>query len=257
MVSKAVILAGGRGTRLGEETHTIPKPMVHIGDSPILWHIMKIYSAFGVRHFVICLGYKGYAIKEYFANYFLHRADVTFDIAENTVEVHSKRAEPWKVTLVETGPDTMTGGRLRRVREHVQGGAFCMTYGDGLANVDIAKLLAFHTAQRRSATVTAVRPPGRFGALDLQGASVKDFREKPLGDDAWINGGFFVLEPKVLDLIAGDETTWEREPMDSLARSGELAAYRHDGFWHPMDTLRDKTYLQSLWDSGQAPWKVW
>jgi len=257
MVSKAVILAGGLGTRLGEETQTMPKPMVSIGDSPILWHIMKLYSAYGINEFVICLGYKGYTIKEYFANYFLHRADVTFDIAGNSLEVLGGKVEPWKVTLIETGPDTMTGGRLRRVRDHVGKGTFCMTYGDGLANIDIGRLLAFHNAQGKAATVTAVRPPGRFGVLDIAGDAVNGFREKPLGDGAWINGGFFVLEPSVIDLIAGDSTSWELEPMETLARQGELAAYRHEGFWQPMDTLRERNLLQAHWDSGRAPWKVW
>ena len=257
MVSKAVILAGGLGTRLGEETQTMPKPMVSIGDSPILWHIMKLYSAYGINEFVICLGYKGYTIKEYFANYFLHRADVTFDIAGNSLEVLGGKVEPWKVTLIETGPDTMTGGRLRRVRDHVGEGTFCMTYGDGLANIDIGRLLAFHHAQGKAATVTAVRPPGRFGVLDIAGDAVNGFREKPLGDGAWINGGFFVLEPSVIDLIAGDSTSWELEPMETLARQGELAAYRHEGFWQPMDTLRERNLLQAHWDSGRAPWKVW
>jgi len=257
MVSKAVILAGGLGTRLGEETQTMPKPMVSIGDSPILWHIMKLYSAYGINEFVICLGYKGYTIKEYFANYFLHRADVTFDIAGNSLEVLGGSVEPWKVTLIETGPDTMTGGRLRRVRDHVGEGTFCMTYGDGLANIDIGRLLAFHHAQGKAATVTAVRPPGRFGVLDIAGDAVNGFREKPLGDGAWINGGFFVLEPSVIDLIAGDSTSWELEPMETLARQGELAAYRHEGFWQPMDTLRERNLLQAHWDSGRAPWKVW
>ena len=254
---KAVILAGGLGTRLGEETQTMPKPMVSIGDSPILWHIMKLYSAYGVNEFVVCLGYKGYAIKEYFANYFLHRADVTFDLTTNSLQIHSGRVEPWKVTLIETGPDTMTGGRLKRVREHVGDETFCMTYGDGLADIDIGALLAFHRAQGRAATVTAVRPPGRFGVLDIDGERVRGFREKPLGDGAWINGGFFVLEPRVLDLIAGDATSWELEPMEALARDGQLAAYRHEGFWQPMDTLRERNLLQSLWDGGRAPWKVW
>ena len=257
MVSKAVILAGGLGTRLGEETQTMPKPMVPIGDSPILWHIMKQYSVHGVNHFVVCLGYKGYAIKEYFANYFLHRADVTFDIADNSMEVHSRRAEPWKVTLIETGPDTMTGGRLKQVQAYIGDETFFMTYGDGLADIDIGKLLAYHRSQGRDATVTAVRPPGRFGALEVDEGRVHGFREKPLGDGAWINGGFFVLEPRVLDLISGDDTVWEREPMEALARNGQLTAYRHDGFWQPMDTLRDKNYLQSLWDSGKAPWRTW
>ena len=256
-IKKAVILAGGLGTRLGEETQTMPKPMVSIGDSPILWHIMKLYSAHGINEFVICLGYKGYAIKEYFANYFLHRADITFDIAGNSMEVLGGKVEPWKVTLIETGPDTMTGGRLRRVRAHVGDGPFCMTYGDGLADIDIGKLLTFHKTHGRAATVTAVRPPGRFGVLDIVGDSVKGFREKPLGDGAWINGGFFVLEPRVIDLIVGDSTSWELEPMDTLARQKDLVAYRHEGFWQPMDTLRERNLLQAYWESGKAPWKIW
>ena len=254
---KAVILAGGLGTRLGEETHSIPKPMVPVGDSPILWHIMKIYSTHGVNEFVICLGYKGYVIKEYFANYFLHRADVTFDVAANTMEVHSRRAEPWRVTLVETGLDTLTGGRLERVRDYIGKDTFCMTYGDGVADIDIGALIAHHRKQRVAATVTAVRPPARFGALDLDGHKVRGFAEKPVGDNAWINGGFFVLEPRALDVIDGDGTSWEREPLERLAASGELTAYYHSGFWQPMDTLRDKTHLQSLWDAGKAPWKMW
>ena len=257
MIKKVVILAGGLGTRLGEETQTMPKPMVSIGGSPILWHIMKLYSAHGINEFVICLGHKGYAIKEYFANYFLHRADVTFDIAQNALEVHSGRVEPWKVTLIETGPDTMTGGRLKRVRPYLGDTAFCMTYGDGVADIDIGKSIAFHIREGRAATVTAVRPPGRFGALEIDGSVVRGFREKPLGDGAWINGGFFILEPRVLDMIDGDATTWEREPMETLARTGQLAAYRHEGFWQPMDTLRDRNHLQALWDSGKAPWKIW
>ena len=257
MVIKAVILAGGLGTRLGEETQTMPKPMVSIGDSPILWHIMKLYSAYGINEFVICLGYKGYAIKEYFANYFLHRADVTFDIAGNSLEVLGGKVEPWKVTLIETGPDTMTGGRLKRVREHIGESTFCMTYGDGLADIDIGQLIAFHRSKGKAATVTAVRPPGRFGVLDISGELVNGFREKPLGDGAWINGGFFVLEPNVIDLIDGDATSWELEPMEALAQQGDLAAYRHEGFWQPMDTLRERNLLQAHWESGKAPWKVW
>ena len=257
MVRKAVILAGGLGTRLGEETQTMPKPMVSIGDSPILWHIMKLYSAYGINEFVICLGYKGYAIKEYFANYFLHRADVTFDIAGNSLEVLGGKVEPWKVTLIETGPDTMTGGRLKRVREHIGESTFCMTYGDGLADIDIGQLIAFHRSKGKAATVTAVRPPGRFGVLDISGELVNGFREKPLGDGAWINGGFFVLEPNVIDLIDGDATSWELEPMEALAQQGDLAAYRHEGFWQPMDTLRERNLLQAHWESGKAPWKVW
>jgi glucose-1-phosphate cytidylyltransferase len=257
MIKRAVILAGGLGTRLGEETETIPKPMVEIGEHPILWHIMKLYAAHAVNEFVICLGYKGYVIKEYFANYFLHNADVTFDLAANALEVHSGRAEPWKVTLVETGGGTMTGGRLKRIAKYIAGEPFCMTYGDGLADVDIAALMRFHERSGRLATVTAVRPPGRFGALDLEGDRVIRFREKPAGDGAWINGGFFVLSPGALDLIDDDATVWEREPMERLAAQGELNAYPHEGFWQPMDTLRDKKTLQALWDSGKAPWKIW
>ena len=254
---KAVILAGGYGTRLGEETETLPKPMVDIGGSPILWHIMKMYAAHGIADFVVCLGYKGYAIKEYFANYFLHRADVTFDLAQNRLEVHSGRAEPWRVTLIETGTDTMTGGRLKRVADHVGGEPFCMTYGDGLADVDLRKLVEFHRRNGKMATVTAVRPPGRFGALDVVGERVTGFREKPLGDGAWINGGFFVLEPKALELARDASTVWEREPMEWLAANGQLAAYRHEGFWQPMDTLRDQNRLEDLWSAGRAPWRTW
>ena len=257
MVDTAVILAGGLGTRLGEETQLIPKPMVQIGESPILWHIMKLYSGHGISRFVICLGYKGYTIKEYFANYFLHRADVTFDIAQNTVEVHSRRAESWKVALIETGTSTMTGGRLKRVKDYVGDGPFCMTYGDGVADIDIRALIKHHTASGKLATVSAVRPPGRFGALELKGDSVSGFIEKPEGDNSWINGGFFVLDPKVIDLVEGDDTIWERGPMEKLASSGQLNAYKHDGFWQPMDTVRDRNHLRALWDSGEAPWKVW
>lgn len=257
MIDTAVILAGGLGTRLGEETQVIPKPMVQIGERPILWHIMKLYSASGISRFVICLGYKGYAIKEYFANYFLHRADVTFDIGQNAMQVHSGRAESWKVTLIETGTDTMTGGRLKRVRDFVSNGPFCMTYGDGVADIDIQALIKHHTATGKLATVTAVRPPGRFGALEMSGDDVSGFVEKPAGDNSWINGGFFVLDPKVMDLIEGDSTVWEREPLEQLARSGQLTAYKHHGFWQPMDTVRDRNHLRSLWDAGEAPWKVW
>ncbi|KQQ31086.1 glucose-1-phosphate cytidylyltransferase [Duganella sp. Leaf126] len=255
---KAVILAGGLGSRISEETNLKPKPMVEIGGKPILWHIMKMYSHHGINEFVICCGYKGYVIKEYFANYFLHMSDVTFDMRNNEMHVHQRYAEPWKVTLVDTGEDSMTGGRLRRVRDYVKDEEdFCFTYGDGVSDVDIARVIAFHRAAGVDATLTATFPPGRFGALDIQDGRVGSFREKPKGDGGMINGGFFVLKPKVIDLIAGDDTTWEREPLEALATSGQLAAYQHEGFWQPMDTLRDKTLLEQLWQSGQAPWKVW
>ena len=254
---KAVILAGGLGTRLSEETSSRPKPMVEIGGKPILWHIMKIYLAAGISEFIVCLGYKGYYVKEYFSNYFLHLNDVTIDVGNNKVDLHTQRGEAWKVTLVDTGADTMTGGRLKRVREHVGDETFCMTYGDGVADIDIADLVASHKTFGRDATVTAVRPPGRFGALDIDEGQVRGFMEKPLGDGSWINGGFFVLEPRVINRIAGDETTWESEPLEGLARDGQLSAYRHDGFWQPMDTLRDKRQLEELWESGRAKWKRW
>jgi glucose-1-phosphate cytidylyltransferase len=254
---KAVILAGGLGTRLTEETEARPKPMIEIGGKPIIWHIMKIYSACGVNDFVVCLGYKGYVLKEYFANYYLHETDVTFDIARNTVEVHHRRAEPWRVTLVDTGADTMTGGRLRRVADYVGDETFCMTYGDGVADISIKCLLDFHAAQGLLATLTAVRPPGRFGALKLDANRVDAFQEKPVGDGGWINGGFFVLSPKVIDYIGDDETVWEQEPLERLAGDGQLSAYRHEGFWQPMDTLRDKRHLEELWQNGRAPWKSW
>lgn len=254
---KAVLLAGGLGTRLSEETVSRPKPMVDIGGRPILWHIMKIYEAAGVNDFVICIGYKGYFIKEYFANYFTHLNDFTVDISKNRLHVHTRRGEQWRVTLVDTGIDTMTGGRLKRVAEWLDGETFCMTYGDGVADIDIKALVEHHRAEGRQATVTAVRPPGRFGALNLEGSAVKGFSEKPLGDGSWINGGFFVLEQSVLDRIAGDATVWEREPLESLARDGQLSAYKHNGFWQPMDTLRDKRYLEDLWASGSAGWKLW
>ena len=254
---KAVILAGGLGTRLAEETDSKPKPMVEIGGRPILWHIMKIYSAHGIHDFIICLGYKGYMIKEYFMNYSLHMADVTIDIGADRLDVHQNRAEPWKVTLIDTGHETMTGGRIKRIREFVQDGDFCLTYGDGVGDIDVTRLLAFHREHGLLATVTATRPPGRFGALKVDGVKVKGFQEKPTGDGGWINGGFFVLSPAVLDYIDGDQTTWEREPMERLAGDGQLAAFPFDGFWHPMDTLRDKNYLESLWASGKAPWKIW
>ena len=254
---KAVILAGGLGTRLSEETVIKPKPMVEIGGRPILWHIMKGYSWHGVNDFVICLGYKGYLIKEYFANYFLHMSDVTFDMANNKMEVHQAKAEPWHVTLIETGDNTMTGGRLRQVADYVGDDDFCFTYGDGVADVDIRKLLQFHKAQGTLATVTSVQPPGRFGALDISHGKITGFKEKPQGDGASINGGFFVLSPRVMDYIDNDNTTWEGQPLEKLASEGQLSAYRHEGFWQPMDTLRDKVRLEELWNSGKAPWKVW
>lgn len=255
---KAVILAGGLGTRISEETHLKPKPMIEVGGKPILWHILKIYSAYGINDFLICVGYKGYVIKEYFANYFLHMSDVTFDIRNNKMEVHQKHAEPWKVTIVDTGEETMTGGRLKRVRDYLGDESFCFTYGDGVCDVNIRELVSFHEAHGKEATVTAVQPPGRYGALSI-GADglVQEFQEKPIGDKSWINGGFFVLQPKVLDRIAGDETFWEREPMEELALESQLAAFEHPGFWRPMDTLRDKVLLEELWSSGKAPWKVW
>ena len=256
---RVVILAGGLGTRLSEETQVKPKPMAEIGDRPILWHIMKGYGEQGFTSFVICLGYKGYMIKEYFANYFLHNADVTFDLRSDRMQVHQNAAEPWEVTLVDTGAGTQTGGRLKRVSSYVAGERFMMTYGDGVADIDLSALLAFHEAQGKLATVTAVQPPGRFGALDLddQGTSVRAFAEKPDGDGSWMNGGFFVLEPGALDYIEGDATLWEKEPLERLAHDGQLAAYRHHGFWQPMDTLRDKRILEELWEGGAAPWKRW
>ena len=254
---KVVILAGGFGTRLSEETDIKPKPMVEIGGKPILWHIMKIYSAHGFNDFVICLGYKGYVIKEYFANYFLHMSDVTIDLKNNQMEIHDVKAEPWKVTLVDTGLNTMTGGRIKRVQKYIGNDTFMLTYGDGVANINIKELLEFHKRHGKFATVTAVQPSGRFGALDLDEGKVKAFKEKPKGDGAWINGGFFVLEPQVFDYINGDETIWEREPLENLAKDGQLMAYKHTGFWKPMDTLRDKRELQVLWESGEAPWKIW
>jgi glucose-1-phosphate cytidylyltransferase len=255
---KAVILAGGLGTRISEETHLKPKPMIEVGGKPILWHIMKLYSAHGINDFIICCGYKGYIIKEYFANYFLHMSDVTFDMQNNKMEVHQRNAEPWKVTLVDTGENTLTGGRLKRVSKYIENEElFCLTYGDGLSDVNISKLIDFHRSQQVKATLTATTPPGRFGALDLSNGKVESFREKPKGDGAVINGGFFVLSPKVLDFIIDDKTIWEREPLEGLAKEGNLAAYEHNGFWQPMDTLRDKVYLEDLWQSGKAPWKVW
>ena len=254
---KAVILAGGLGTRISEETAVRPKPMVEVGGRPVLWHIMKIYSAHGVNDFVICLGYKGYLIKEYFANYFLHMSDVTFDMKDNRMEVHQASVEAWRVTLIDTGESTMTGGRLKRVASYIGDDDFCFTYGDGLSNVDVGRLIAFHRAQGTLATVTAVQPPGRFGALNIDHSRITGFKEKPQGEGGWINGGFFVLSRRVLDFISGDDTSWEREPLEQLARVGQLSAFRHDGFWQPMDTLRDKVALEELWQSGRAPWKVW
>lgn len=255
---KAVVLAGGLGTRLSEETAIRPKPMVEIGGMPILWHIMKMYSAHGVNEFIICCGYKGYVIKEYFANYFLHMSDVTFDMQANSMHVHQKRAEPWKVTLVDTGDTSATGGRILRIADHVRDEeAFCLTYGDGIGDIDIAASLDFHRGHGKKATVTATFPPGRFGALDIHHDQVRSFQEKPKGDGAMINGGFFVLSPRVLDYLHDDDTIWEQEPLQKLAAEGELMAWQHQGFWQPMDTLRDKTYLEELWASGSAPWKTW
>jgi len=255
---KALILAGGLGTRISEESNSRPKPMIEIGGKPILWHIMKIYSAYGIEDFVICCGYKGYVIKEYFANYFLHMSDVTFDMSQNQMQVHQRHAESWRVTLVETGENTMTGGRLKRVADYVKGEEpFCFTYGDGVASVDIGALVAFHRRHGKLATVTAVQPSGRYGALDMNGRAVRGFMEKPHGDSGWINGGFFVLSPKCLDYIAGDTTSWEGEPLTRLAATGELMAFEHTGFWQPMDTLRDKNHLEALWQGGNAPWKSW
>jgi len=255
---KAVILAGGFGTRISEETHLKPKPMVEIGGKPILWHIMKLYSVHGVNDFIICCGYKGYVIKEYFANYFLHMSNVTFDMTNNQMRVHEQYAEPWRVTLVDTGDGTLTGGRLKRIAPYIQDEtAFCFTYGDGVADIDISAEIAFHWQHGKWATVTAVQPPGRYGALQLEGTEVTGFIEKPRGDGGLINGGFFVLSPKCLDLIDGDETSWEGKPLMTLASSSQLAAFEHHGFWQPMDTLRDRNLLENLWDSGKAPWKVW
>jgi glucose-1-phosphate cytidylyltransferase len=256
---KAVILAGGFGTRLSEETSIKPKPMVEIGEMPILWHIMKIYSAHGINDFIICLGYKGYYIKEYFSKYYLHRSSVTFDLKNNTMEVHRNQTESWRVALIDTGINTMTGGRLKRVKDFVGNDAFCMTYGDGVNDIDISRLVEFHKSSGSYATLTAVQPPGRFGAFNLHHDNnrIESFKEKPQGDSAWVNGGFFVLEPDIFDFIKDDSTVWEREPMESLAVQGKLSAYRHTGFWQPMDTLRDKMALEQMWESGKAPWKVW
>jgi glucose-1-phosphate cytidylyltransferase len=255
---KAIILAGGLGTRLSEETALKPKPMVEIGGKPILWHIMKSYSTHGINDFVICCGYKSYLIKEYFSNYFLHTSDVTFDMQKNSMEVHNRYAEPWKVTVVDTGADTMTGGRLKRVQQYVKDDEmFCFTYGDGVSDVNISELVAFHKKQGKLATLTAVQPPGRFGVLNLDGSRITSFQEKPQGDGAWINGGYFVLSPKVIDYIQDDTTIWEKKPMERLAAEGQLEAYMHRQFWQPMDTLRDKVHLEELWETGKAPWKSW
>jgi glucose-1-phosphate cytidylyltransferase len=254
---KAVILAGGLGTRLSEETALKPKPMVEIGGRPILWHILKIYNAHGINDFVICAGYKGYMIKEYFANYFLHMSDVTFDMANNTMEVHRKKAEPWKVTIVDTGDETLTGGRIKRIKDYVGNDTFCCTYGDGVGDIDLTTLIAKHKASGLQATLTGVQPPGRFGSLDVVKDQVRSFQEKPAGDGSWINGGFFVLEPSIFDLIEGDKTIWERQPLEALAASQQLGIFKHTGFWRPMDTLRDKIELEDLWESGKAPWKIW
>jgi glucose-1-phosphate cytidylyltransferase len=257
MVSKAVILAGGTGSRIAEESEARPKPMIEIGGRPILWHIMKIYSSFGINEFLICLGYKGYFIKEYFSNYVIHSADVTFDFNLDTTTVHAARTEPWKVTLIDTGLHTMTGGRLKRIRPYLGDEPFCLTYGDGVADIAIDRLIAYHESHGRAATVTAVRPAGRFGTLDIRGNGVTGFREKATSDSGYINGGFFVLSPKALDYVDGDATVWEGEPMEGLARDGELMAFPHAGFWQPMDTLRDKRQLEALWSDGKAPWRTW
>lgn len=256
---KAIILAGGLGTRLSEETHLKPKPMVEIGGKPVLWHILKIYAAHGVNDFIVCAGYKGYMIKEYFANYFLHTSDVTFDLRDHSTEVIERRSEPWRITIVDTGENTMTGGRLRRVQHLLEPDEpFCFTYGDGVGDIDLTRLIAFHKEHGKPATMTAVQPPGRYGALVLgEGGEVEQFREKPQGDQSWINGGFFVLDPRVIDLIDDDQTSWERAPLETLAAGGDLRAFKHHGFWRPMDTLRDKNQLDELWQSNKAPWKIW
>lgn len=254
---KAVILAGGLGTRISEETHLKPKPMIEIGGKPVLWHIMKLYSHHGINDFIICCGYKGYVIKEYFANYFLHMSDVTFDMSKNSMEVHHRYVEPWRVTLVDTGERTLTGGRLKRIREHLDDEPFCFTYGDGVSDVNITELIKFHNQHGKPATVTAIQPPGRYGALNLHGNQVKSFQEKPDGDGSWINGGYFVLCPSVIDYIADDMTSWEAEPLSQLAEEGKLMSYQHSGFWQAMDTLRDKNQLEKLWASGNPPWKSW
>jgi glucose-1-phosphate cytidylyltransferase len=255
---QVVILAGGLGTRISEETSSRPKPMVEIGGKPILWHIMKMYSAHGFKDFIICCGYKGYLIKEYFANYFLHMSDVTFDMVNNnSMQIHQQHAEPWKITLIDTGENTLTGGRLKRVSQYLGNGDFCFTYGDGLGDVDLTKLISFHRAHGKLASITAVQSPGRFGALDLDGNSVRNFVEKPHGDGMYINGGFFVLSPKVIELIDDDSTIWEKKPLEALSSSGQLQAFKHSGFWQPMDTMRDKQHLEELWATGKAPWKMW
>ena len=254
---KVVILAGGLGSRISEESHLKPKPMIEIGGKPIIWHIMKIYSSFGLTDFIVCLGYKGYVIKEYFANYFLHMSDVTFDLSNNAMQVHQNSAEPWRVTLVETGETTQTGGRLKRVRDYLSDEDFCFTYGDGVSDVNIRSLIEFHSKSGRLATLTGVQPPGRFGSLIVDDSKILAFEEKPKGDGGWINGGFFVLSPKVIDFIEDDATVWERAPMERLARDGQLGAFFHKGFWQPMDTLRDKSHLEELWSAGSAPWKKW
>ncbi|MEX0686543.1 MAG: glucose-1-phosphate cytidylyltransferase [Balneolales bacterium] len=256
---KAVILAGGFGTRISEESNVRPKPMVEVGNKPILWHIMKIFSAYNINDFIICCGYKGYMIKEYFANYFLHMADVSFNMRDNKMDVLYNGVEPWKVTLIDTGRNTMTGGRIKRIKEHLGNETFCLTYGDGVANINIEKLIEFHKSHQRLATLTAVQPPGRFGAFRLghEETKIDSFKEKPHGDGAWVNGGFFVLEPEVLEYIEGDQTVWEKEPLEGLAVDGQLSAFKHKGFWQPMDTLRDKNYIEDLWEAGSAPWKVW
>ncbi len=253
---KAVILAGGLGTRISEESHLKPKPMIQIGGRPILWHIMKLYGAYGINEFVICCGYKSYIIKEYFANYFLHMSDITFDMADNHMEVHSQHAEPWKVTLIDTGESSETGGRIKRVQEYIEG-TFCLTYGDGVSDIDLKGLLAFHKEQKTLTTVTAIQPAGRFASIEIKGARAQRFLEKPQGDNRWISGGFFVCEPGVFDRIDGDQTIWEREPLESLSSDGQLSVYKHKGFWAAMDTARDKLFLEELWNKGKAPWKVW
>lgn len=253
---RAVLLAGGLGTRISEESHLKPKPMIEIGGKPILWHIMKVYAAHGVTEFIVCCGYKGYLIKEYFANYFLHTSDVTLDLSNNEMKVHHRYSEPWKVTLVDTGQNTMTGGRLLRVRDYIDD-TFCMTYGDGVADVDLTKLIAFHKAEGRAATVTCVQPTGRFGAVEFDGSKVSHFLEKPEGDGRWISGGFFVLEPEVFDWLEGDDTTWEREPIERLVQADQVSGYKHHGYWHAMDTLRDRIALEDEWATGKAPWKIW